>query len=118
MSAMTYKGYSARVEFDARDRILVGHIASINDIVGFHADTASQLTAAFRESVDDYIATCAKVGKAPEKPFSGKLMLRTRPEVHAQAVLAAQLSGQSLNAWAERVLEDGARKVVGQAVPV
>jgi predicted HicB family RNase H-like nuclease len=118
MSAMTYKGYSARVEFDPRDQILVGHIAAINDIVGFHADSAPALTAAFREAVDDYIETCAKAGKSPEKPFSGKLMLRTRPEVHAQAVLAAQLSGQSLNAWAEQVLEEGARRVVGEAVPV
>ena len=35
MSSMTYRGYSARVEFDAEDRIFVGHLAGVRDIVGF-----------------------------------------------------------------------------------
>ena len=36
MNTMHYNGYDARVEFDADDRIFVGHIAGIRDIVGFH----------------------------------------------------------------------------------
>ena len=36
MNAMTYKGYAARVEFDAEDHIFVGHIIGIRDIVSFH----------------------------------------------------------------------------------
>jgi len=36
MNAMKYKGYAARIEYDAHDRIFVGHLVGIRDIVGFH----------------------------------------------------------------------------------
>jgi predicted HicB family RNase H-like nuclease len=64
MSAMTYNGYEARVEYDADYGIYVGHLAGIDDVVGFHADSAADLKLAFREAVDDYVATCAKLGKS------------------------------------------------------
>jgi predicted HicB family RNase H-like nuclease len=118
MSNMSYKGYFARVEFDPDDLIFVGHIAGIHDIIGFHADNTAELVAAFHEAVDDYIETCAKIGKAPDRPYSGKLMFRVDPEVHAQAALAAKLKGQSLNAWAAGVLREAARATTGGAVAV
>lgn len=73
---MTYKGYAARVEFDAEDRIFVGHIIGIRDIVGFHGETVNELEIAFHEAVDDYLAACEKLGQKPDKPYSGKLLLR------------------------------------------
>ena len=107
-NTMTYKGYSARIEYDDDDGIFFGHIAGIRDGVGFHADTVVDLKAAFRESVDDYIETCAKIGKEPQKPYSGNLMLRVDPEVHSKAALAAELAGKSLNQWGEEVLAKAA----------
>ena len=62
------------------------------------------LRKAFREAVEDYIETCAKIGKKPQKAFSGQVMFRVSPEVHRKAALAAELSGKSLNQWAEEVL--------------
>ena len=43
MEGMTYKGYAARVEFDAKDRIFVGNIIGLRDIVGFHGETVNEL---------------------------------------------------------------------------
>ncbi len=57
---MTYRGCAARVEFDANDRIFVGHVAGIRDVVGFHGASVDELEAAFRESVDDYLRACEK----------------------------------------------------------
>lgn len=108
MNAMTYKGYAARVEFDARDNIFVGRILGIRDIVSFHAETVVKLRKAFGEAVDDYVETCVKLGKTPEKPASGKLMLRVPPEVHGSALAAAQAAGKSLNQWATEVLREAA----------
>ena len=105
---MKYKNYTARIEYDPDDEIFVGHIAGIRDIVGFHADNVEELKIAFYESVDDYIETCVKVGKEPQKPFSGKVMFRIDPETHRQAALAAELAGVSLNQWAEQVIEKAA----------
>lgn len=105
MNALTYKGFLARIEFDADDELFVGRLAGINDVIGFHADTAVGLRLAFEEAVDDYIDTCAKLGRPPQKPYSGKLMLRVDPALHARAVRAAELAGKSLNAWGTETLE-------------
>lgn len=103
-NVMTYKGYSARIEYDDEDGILFGQIAGIRDGVGFHADTVEDLRVAFHQAVDDYLETCAKVGKEPQKPYSGKVMFRVSPELHRKAALAAELAGKSLNQWAEEAL--------------
>lgn len=105
MSSMTYRGYSARVEFDAEDRIFVGHLAGVRDIVGFHGASVAELEAAFHEAVDDYLAACKKLGQDPNKPFSGRVMLRLPPEVHARASARATVEGVSFNQWAATVLE-------------
>ena len=105
MNTMSYKGYSARVEFDAEDRLFVGHIAGIRDIVGFHGESVGELEAAFREAVDDYLAACKKLKQPPNRPFSGRVMLRLPPDVHARASIAAELTGMSFNQWAARALE-------------
>jgi predicted HicB family RNase H-like nuclease len=110
MNVMTYKGYTARIEFDPEDIIFVGHLAGINDIVGFHGESVDELIRAFQRAVDDYVATCVKAGKTPERRFSGKVMFRVSPEVHAQAALAAQLAGKSLNQWAEEALREAAER--------
>jgi predicted HicB family RNase H-like nuclease len=108
-NVLEYNGYKARIDFEPEDDCFVGHIAGIRDIVGFHATTLKELKKAFRFAVDDYIETCAKAGKSPEKPFSGKVMFRINPEVHAKAALAAQMEGLSLNQWAEKVMEKAAQ---------
>jgi predicted HicB family RNase H-like nuclease len=108
MSSMTYKGYSARVEFDAEDRLFVGHLAGVRDIVGFHGASVAELEAAFHEAVDSYLAACKKLGQEPNKPFSGRVMLRLPPEVHARASARATVEGVSFNQWAAKVLERAA----------
>jgi predicted HicB family RNase H-like nuclease len=107
-NVLNYKGYSARVEFDDNDGIFFGRIAGIRDGVGFHADTVADLRAAFREAVDDYLQTNARLGREPQKPYSGNLMLRVAPEVHSKAAIAAELAGKSLNQWSEEVLAKAA----------
>ncbi|MBM1817167.1 type II toxin-antitoxin system HicB family antitoxin [Pseudosulfitobacter pseudonitzschiae] len=108
MSTMTFKGYQARVEFDPEDEIFFGRIAGINDVVGFHGESVAELKSAFHEAVDDYLETCKAAGKKPQKPYSGKVMFRVAPETHRRIAVAAELSGKSLNQWAEEKLEAAA----------
>jgi predicted HicB family RNase H-like nuclease len=54
---MTYKGHTAQIQFSAEDQCFVGHIAAIKDVVGFHAESISEMKAAFEEVVDDYLET-------------------------------------------------------------
>ena len=106
MNAMTYKHYTARVEYDSEDRIFVGHIVGIRDIVSFHGGDVDELETAFHESVNGYLKACARLKQKPNKPYSGKLMLRLPPEVHAAAATAAEVAG--------RVSTNGRRKYCGK----
>lgn len=104
MNMMKHRGYAAHIEYDEEDRIFVGHLAGIKDIVGFHGTTVDELEAAFHESVDSYISISEETGRAVQKPYSGKLMLRISPDIHAAVATAAQINGKSINQWASEVL--------------
>jgi predicted HicB family RNase H-like nuclease len=103
-NTMTAKGYTALVSYDDDDGIFVGQIAGIRDGVTFHGDSVEALKAAFEEAVDDYLETCAKVGKEPQRAYSGQVMFRIDPEIHRRAALAAEVAGKSLNQFAEEAL--------------
>ncbi len=105
MNTMTYKDFAARVEYSEEDGCFVGHIAGIRDVIGFHAETVAELRAAFEGAVDDYMATCKKLGQAPNKPYSGQFRLRLAPELHARAAMVAEARGKSLNTWVSDVIE-------------
>ncbi|MEY4980647.1 MAG: hypothetical protein RLZZ352_2917 [Pseudomonadota bacterium] len=109
-NTMTYKGYTARMVFDAEDKIIVGRVLDIDDIISFHGVSVSEFEANFHAAVDDYLAASEALGSAPEKPASGRIMLRIAPEVHAAAIKAAASSGTSLSQWAERALGQAARQ--------
>ena len=104
MNIMKYKSYVARIEYDEEDRIFVGHLAGIKDIVGFHGTTVTELEDAFYESVDNYIAISEETGRIAQKLYSGKLMLRVSSDIHAAVATAAQVNGKSINQWASEVL--------------
>ena len=102
---MSHKSYTARVDYDERDKLFVGRILGIRSIISFHGETVSELRAEFEHAINDYLAECEEEGIQPEKPASGKLLLRVPPEVHGKALVAAQAAGKSLNQWATEVLQ-------------
>jgi len=104
MKTMQHKGYAARIEYSDEDKCFVGHIAGIRDVVGFHGETVDELRAAFEEAVEDYLETCERAGLSPQRPYSGKVMLRLSPELHAEIAMKAEASGKSLNQWAAETL--------------
>jgi len=103
-NAMTYKGYAARIEYDARDEVFVGRVLGIEERITFHGATVAQLRRDFRAAIEHYLADCAARKRVPQKPYSGKILLRVAPEVHARAALTAEAQGKSLNQWAAEIL--------------
>ena len=101
MNMMKYKGYVARIEFDEEDRIFVGRLAGIDDIVSFHGTTVDELELAFHESVEHYLEVSERTGRPAQKPYSGK-------DVHAAVATASQVQGKSINQWAAEVLDKAA----------
>ena len=108
MNHMTYRNYTARMDFDIEDKIIVGRVIDIDDIITFHGSSVAEFEAALNSAVDSYILACDQLGQAADKPASGRMILRVNPAVHAAAVKASARSGESLNKWAERVLDQAA----------
>ncbi len=104
---MEYKGYLGKVEFDAEAGLFHGEVIDTRDVITFQGESVADLTRAFRESVDDYLAFCAERGETPDKPFSGHFATRVPPELHRQISLAASRAEMSLNAWVVEQLRAG-----------
>lgn len=110
MNTFTYKGYNGAVEVDSKAGILFGRVLDLDAVLTFEAETVRDAEQAFRDTVDEYLAWCVERGKQPEKPFSGKLVLRIAPDVHRDAVIAATRDRKSLNTWLADVVARAARE--------
>jgi predicted HicB family RNase H-like nuclease len=96
---MTYKGYIAKVDFNDEARIFHGEVIGIRDVVTFQGSTVEEIEKAFNDSIDDYLDYCKTRNEEPDKPFSGKFVVRVSPEIHRKVYMAAKKSGQSINSW-------------------
>ena len=96
---LNYKGYSGRVEFDDESGLLHGEVIDLRDVVTFQGRSVEEVESTFRDSIDDYLAFCEERGEQPDKPFSGRLMLRLPPDLHRRVYVRAQHEGKSLNQW-------------------
>ena len=101
---MRYKGYEAIVEFDAEAEVFHGEVINLRDVITFQGQSVEELKQAFYDSVDDYLEFCLERGEEPEKPFSGKFMVRINPDLHKTIAIKARKQGQSLNSWIEKCL--------------
>ena len=92
---MSHKGYTARIEFDERDNIFVGRVLGLHTMISFHGETVAELSSEFEIAISEFLRDCNEQGVRPEKPASGKLMLRVPPEVHGAALVAAKAAGKA-----------------------
>lgn len=97
MEYLTYKGYTGSKVIDEESDVLRGKILFIDDLVTYEGERPSELRAAFEASVDDYIATCATIGKEPQRPYTGSFNVRVTPELHKAAAQRAVKDGVKLN---------------------
>lgn len=108
MKPMTYKGYAARIGYSDEDELLIGRVVGIRDIITFHGNSVDEIRAAFQEAIDFYLETCAERGEKPNKPYSGKLLVRMPIETHEAVATMADVSGKSINQWIVETLEQAA----------
>ena len=104
--AMTYKGYIGLVHYSAEDEVFYGKIEAINDLIMFEGKSVRELNKAFHEAVDDYLESCKKLGREPQKPFKGSFNIRISSELHRKAAEKAIKMGLSLNQLVQKALEE------------
>ncbi len=102
---MEYKNYYGTVNFSAEDEVFHGKIIGINDLVNFEGTTVVQLKKAFHKAVHDYLDTCKKLGREPEKTYKGSFNIRIPSELHRKAARYAALKNISLNDFVRQALD-------------
>jgi predicted HicB family RNase H-like nuclease len=109
---MTYKGYVGSVNYSDRDQVFYGKIEGINGLVNFEGESVRELTDAFHEAVDDYLAYCEDEGITPDKSYTGVLNVRLTPAIHRQIAMLALQAGLSINAYIKDALEEKVESAV------
>lgn len=62
---LTYKGYEAKLEYDAEDDSFFGIVTNTPDTIHFQSRSIDGLHIEFKNSVEDYLKHCKKIGKDP-----------------------------------------------------
>ena len=104
-SMLEYKGYRAMVKYDAEDNIFVGEVFGIADSLNFHGTSVAELKEMFKQSIDNYLELCEKIGKKPDKEFKGTFNVRIPPEMHRKAALAAAKQKITLNQYVVKAID-------------
>ena len=105
MNTLTYKGYIGSVSFSEKDNVFFGKIEGLDGLVNFEGESVRELTTAFHEAVDDYLAYCEEEGIEPHKSYSGSLNVRLSPELHSRVAVLAKQAGVSINAFIKKAVE-------------
>lgn len=105
---MKYKGYAGVVAYDDEAKLFHGEVVSTRSVITFQGTSVQEIEREFRVSVDSYLDWCAERGKQPEKPYSGKFMVRIGPDAHRKIAIAAARSRKTMNGWVQEVLENAA----------
>lgn len=103
---MNYKGYTGYVVYDDEGKIFHGEVMDTKDVITFQGQSVDEIESAFYDSIDDYLEFCEERREKPDKPFSGKFVVRVSPALHHQIYLNAVQSGKSLNKWITETLKN------------
>ena len=96
---MTYKGYTAKIEYSDKDECLAGRVSDIQHIITFQGESVQEIRQAFEEAVDCYLHSCAEKNEEPEKPNTGRSVVRVSAALHSLLALAAQSENTSIGEW-------------------
>lgn len=99
-----YRGYTGQFHYEEGDDNFHGTVLGLRDIIHFQGSCIAELRQSLQESIDDYLHWCEEEGIAPEKPYTGKFVVRLAPDLHRRISLQAKAAGVSLNQWVSDAL--------------
>ena len=110
MNTLKYKGFIGSVSYSENDKVFFGKIEGIDGLVNYEGESVDELTKAFQEAVDDYLAFCEAEGIMPEKSYSGSFNVRIPSVTHRAIAKRAAEAGISINAFVKRVLMEAVQE--------
>lgn len=105
VNLIQYKGFIGRIEYDDEAGIFHGEVINLRDVITFRGESVQELRQALQDSVEDYLEFCAERGEEPERPFSGKFIVRIDPELHRQLFVLAKKKATSINKLVSEAVE-------------
>ena len=102
---LKYKGYTGYVEYDDEAKLFHGEVLDTKDVITFQGRSVDEIEKAFRESIEDYLDFCTQRNDKPDRPFSGKFVIRMSPKLHRRIYLKSIKDGKSINKWVVDTLE-------------
>ncbi len=103
---MEYKGYTAGpIDFDPEEETFSGVVRGLKDVIHFEGTTAAELRTSFESGIGDYLSHCAEPNEEPDRPFNGKILVRTEPAQNRKAAIRAAAEGLSLSQWISHQIE-------------
>ncbi|MBK5187542.1 MAG: type II toxin-antitoxin system HicB family antitoxin [Gemmatimonadaceae bacterium] len=63
-------------------------------------------------SFEDYREFCRSRGEEPEKPFSGKFMVRVDPSLHRELTMVAAIEGKSVQSVVREAIQERVVRIV------
>lgn len=118
MNTLKYKGYIGSVAYSEPDKVFFGKIEGIDGLVNYEGESVQELTAAFKEAVDDYLIFCEEHNVKPQKSYTGTFNVRISPETHRIIANLATEAGISINAFVKKALCEAANKPPKETSPI
>ena len=108
--------YQVNISFDARDKIYVARAPELEHCHS-HGNTPEEALMNVKEAIELWLETASKRKiEIPEpmskRKFSGKFVLRTSTELHAQLAQVALSNGKSMNDLVVEILEEKIREAI------
>ncbi len=113
---LNYKNYRGTVEYIEDARIFHGEVLGTRDVITFQGTTPDEIEAAFRDSIDDYLEFCKERGEEPDKPYSGKFVVRMPESIHRYVAELAKAEKSSINTVVLQAVVAHLSKVLGRQV--
>lgn len=74
-------------------------------LILYEGQTIDELKKDFQDGIDDYLESCRDNVIEPEKPYSGRIVLRMPSGLHSEAAEKAESQGISLNEFINRAIQ-------------
>jgi predicted HicB family RNase H-like nuclease len=103
---LNHKGYSGSIEIDLQHDCLFGKLLFINDAVIYQGKNLPELKESFKNAVDEYLDTCAEMGREPDKQFSGSFNIRIDPKMHKRLAVESIKNNKSINSLVALSIEE------------
>jgi predicted HicB family RNase H-like nuclease len=102
---MKFGKYNAAISYDPEIEMFRGEFIDLNGGADFYADTIKNLRKEGEISLRVFLDFAKEKNISPDKKYSGRLVLRLKPDIHRRYKLRASADNKSLNQLLNETLE-------------